>query len=276
VQFPKDAPKDADGRDSISLIRLITRIMFCWFLKEKGLLPTALFNADKMAELLGTIQPTESTYYKAILQNLFFATLNQEMDKREFRRDGQNFMAHNLYRYRSLMTQPDEVLKLFAGIPFMNGGLFECLDKTLGTAEKHRYVRLDGFSDRDDNPRCLPNDLFFGAVRTVDLSDAYGHNKFKAAKVAGLISILEGYNSRFADFKSEFFRFGLSIEPLVNRRRESEQVQNTGLHCVEFIVPTLLRGNAAPGAPAPITSLSVQDVPTQERGNDKSAPLKHA
>ena len=29
VRFPKDAPKDADGRDSLSLIRLITRVIFC-------------------------------------------------------------------------------------------------------------------------------------------------------------------------------------------------------------------------------------------------------
>ena len=42
ARFPKDAPKDADGRDSLSLIRLITRVIFCWFLKEKGLLPGAL------------------------------------------------------------------------------------------------------------------------------------------------------------------------------------------------------------------------------------------
>ena len=40
VCFPTHAPKDADGRDSISVIRLITRIIFCWFLKEKGLLLT--------------------------------------------------------------------------------------------------------------------------------------------------------------------------------------------------------------------------------------------
>jgi hypothetical protein len=39
VHFPKNAPKDADGQDSLSLIRLITRVIFCWFLKEKGLLP---------------------------------------------------------------------------------------------------------------------------------------------------------------------------------------------------------------------------------------------
>lgn len=198
AQFPKDAPKDADGRDSLSLIRLITRIIFCWFLKEKGLLPKALFD-PRIATLLGDYNPTESTYYKAILQNLFFATLNQEMDKRVFRKTGQNFMAHNLYRYRSLMKNPDEVLKLLAGIPFMNGGLFECLDKTLGTKENPTYARIDGFSDRDDNPLKIPNELFFGEERIVDLSGAYGDNKFKSAKVAGLIHILNRYKFTVAE-----------------------------------------------------------------------------
>lgn len=198
AKFPQDAPKDADGRDSLSLIRLITRIIFCWFLKEKGLLPNALFD-QRIATLLGDYNPSASTYYKAILQNLFFATLNQEMDKREFRKAGQNFMAHNLYRYRSLMKNPDEVLKLLAGIPFMNGGLFECLDKTLGTKDKPTYVRIDGFSDRDDNPLKIPNELFFGEVRIVDLSGAYGDNKFKSAKVTGLIHILDRYKFTVAE-----------------------------------------------------------------------------
>lgn len=191
--FPKHAPKDADGHDSLSLIRLITRVIFCWFLKEKGLLPDALFDPRKAPPMLKDASSDGSTYYKAILQNLFFATLNQEMNKREFRKEGQHFMAHNLYRYRNLLKNPDEVLALFADIPFMNGGLFECLDKVLGTKEKPHYIRIDGFSDRSDNQLACPNDLFFGAERVVDLSGAFGEKKFTSAKVRGLIHILEHY-----------------------------------------------------------------------------------
>ena len=112
--------------------------------------------------LLAAFQPQESGYYKAVLQNLFFATLNQEMGKREFRRDRQNFMAHNLYRHRRLLADPDEALRLFAAIPFMNGGLFECLDKVQGSKEKPVHVRVNGFSDRDDSSPDVPNELFFG------------------------------------------------------------------------------------------------------------------
>ena len=199
AHFPKDAPKDADGRDSLSLIRAITRVIFCWFLKEKGLLPDALFDPRRVPALLNDFSPQESTYYKAILQNLFFATLNQEMGKREFRKDGQHFMAHNLYRYRRLLKNPDEALKLFASIPFMNGGLFECLDKTLGTREKPNYVRIDGFSDRDDNPLMIPNDLFFGPEREVDLSAAYGAARYRRAKVCGIIRTLDRYKFTVAE-----------------------------------------------------------------------------
>jgi adenine-specific DNA-methyltransferase len=199
TRFPKHAPKDADGRDSLSLIRLITRVIFCWFLKEKGLLSDVLFEPDKTPALLNDCSPKESTYYKAILQNLFFATLNQEMNKREFRKDGQHFMAHNLYRYRSLLKNPSDILKLLANIPFMNGGLFECLDRARGTKEKPDHLRIDGFSDRDDNSLKIPNDLFFSPERVVDLSNAYGDNRFKSSKVEGLIRVLGRYKFTVAE-----------------------------------------------------------------------------
>lgn len=199
VRFPKNAPKDADGQDSMSLIRLITRIIFCWFLKEKGLLPSALFDEHKIPELLIDLSPKESTYYKAILQNLFFATLNQEMGKREFRKANQNFMAHNVYRYRSLLKSPNDLLNFLAKIPFMNGGLFECLDKTLGTKENPQYIRIDGFSDRDDNALKIPNSLFWGPERVVDLSEAYGEDKYSASRVAGLVRIFDRYKFTVAE-----------------------------------------------------------------------------
>ena len=51
VRFPKDAPKADDGKDHISVIRLITRLIFCGFVKEKGLIPDALILV--MASLVG-------------------------------------------------------------------------------------------------------------------------------------------------------------------------------------------------------------------------------
>lgn len=79
VEFPDDEEKNKDVRNATSTIRLITRIMFVWFLKQKGLIPEELFNESELEKILKYNDKTGSTYYKAILQNLFFATLNTEM-----------------------------------------------------------------------------------------------------------------------------------------------------------------------------------------------------
>ncbi len=204
VRFPKDAPKEADGHDHISVIRLITRLIFCWFVKEKGLIPDALFDERKLAQTLtgfepGKISDQESVFYKAILQNLFFATLNTEMDKRDWTKEEQNFMAHNLYRHSECFSEPKSALDLFREIPFLNGGLFECLDKDLGDnrpggAATPRYVRIDGFSRRGDSQPIVPDFLFFGGEREVDLSADYGDAKFRRVPVRGLIHIFNRYN----------------------------------------------------------------------------------
>ena len=199
VRFPKDAPKEADGHDHIGVIRMITRLIFCWFVKEKGLIPEVLFDQRRLDELLDGFAPDkdagkDSVFYKAILQNLFFATLNTEMDKRGWARDEQNFMAHSLYRHRDLFKKPGEALALFKNIPFLNGGLFECLDKDLGENVRPRYVRIDGFSRRPDSQPVVPDFLFFGPEREEDLSADYGDKKFRKVRVRGLIHTLHRYH----------------------------------------------------------------------------------
>jgi hypothetical protein len=199
VHFPKDAPKEADGHDHIGVIRMITRLIFCWFVKEKGLIPEVLFDQRRLDKLLDGFTPDKDTkkdsvFYKAILQNLFFATLNTEMDKRGWAKDEQNFMAHSLYRFRELFREPDAALTLFKNIPFLNGGLFECLDKDLGENTKPRYVRIDGFSRRPDSQPVVPDFLFFGPEREEDLSADYGDKKFRKVPVRGLIHTLRRYH----------------------------------------------------------------------------------
>jgi adenine-specific DNA-methyltransferase len=199
VAFPPDAGPD-ETRNATSVIRLITRLMFVWFLKEKGLVPDGLFNRRALEELLTWEDPQDSAYYKAILQNLFFATLNQEMntpqkpDNRKFRATreqgrSQHYMIHNLYRYERYFTDPGRALALFADIPFLNGGLFECLDRQ---AEDGQVLRLDAFSDRADNPLRVPDELFFGGERTVDLNETYGTSG-KRYQVRGILETLNRY-----------------------------------------------------------------------------------
>ena len=127
-------------------------------------MPNTLFDEDDIAELLTSLDAQESTYYKAILQNLFFATLNQEMnhppDKggrgvRKFRGEGrQHYNITSLYRYKRYFKDPEAALRLFETIPFLNGGLFECLDKP-DPDDAKTILRIDGFSDRDRTTRFL-------------------------------------------------------------------------------------------------------------------------
>ncbi|MCB8945209.1 MAG: Eco57I restriction-modification methylase domain-containing protein [Ardenticatenaceae bacterium] len=204
VTFPSEAGPD-ETRNATSVIRLITRLIFVWFIKEKGLIPDELFNRPKLDELLVWDDFNDSTYYKAILQNLFFATLNQEMnteakpDNRKFRgtRQGgqdQHHMIHNVYRYERYFQDPQSAIALFADVPFLNGGLFECLDKRI----EGQAVRVDGFSDRADNPLRVPDALFFGAERTIDLNETYGTSG-KVYKVRGLIETLSRYKFTIAE-----------------------------------------------------------------------------
>lgn len=224
VEFPEDAEKNKDVRNAISVIRMITRLIFIWFVKEKGLIPEDLFNQAKLKSLLNFSDKNQSTYYKAILQNLFFATLNTEMNKdkpgsRKFRgknkgegRD-QHYMIHNVFRYEDYFASPQDTLKkYFENIPFLNGGLFECLDKEIVGAGlkpaqinghpqtgrvtnpplQKKTIRIDGFSDRKDNPLKVPDYLFFSTEQPVNLNEIYG-TKNKTYKVRGLIDILDSY-----------------------------------------------------------------------------------
>src|SRR4029079_9130344 len=43
VEFPNDTKKNSEKHRATSLIRLLTRLIFCWFLKEKRLIPETLF-----------------------------------------------------------------------------------------------------------------------------------------------------------------------------------------------------------------------------------------
>lgn len=203
----EEALKEHKGKN---VIRLLTRILFIWFIKEKGLIPEDIFDertiANKFIDGFTPQKPEgifangkhSSKYYRAILQNLFFATLNQQQGKREFRSDGKHLNATQLMRYKSYLKNPEVFIQLMEEtVPFMNGGLFECLDKPHTTAKGPKggdlIIYIDGFSDRDDNNLVVPDFLFFDADEEVDLSKEYGNAKAKNSKTRGLIAILKSY-----------------------------------------------------------------------------------
>ncbi|MDY0128330.1 MAG: N-6 DNA methylase [Candidatus Cloacimonadaceae bacterium] len=210
VSFPAGEEKQEEKRNSISVIRLITRMFFVWFMKEKHLVPEELFDYSKIKTMLNFSDPADSSYYKAILQNLFFATLNTEMNhsgaqNRRFRMESNgnynpDFNNHCVYRYRKLFVDADQTIQdYFLSIPFLNGGLFECLDTEKKENGRNSYIRIDGFSDRKDNPLKVPDKLFFqDHEKELDLNEVYG-TKGKRYKVKGLLGILHSYKFTVAE-----------------------------------------------------------------------------
>jgi adenine-specific DNA-methyltransferase len=209
AQFPPDAQPDVDGKPSLHLIRLLTRVIFCWFVKEKTLpdgrplLPYDLFDAPRIRELLKDSSPGVGTYYTAILQNLFFATLNTEMDppggqpavRRFARKVTTDHMVHTLWRHEDQLRDPSKLTALLRDVPFLNGGLFECLDDRVEIegSNQTREVRVDGFSTNPAKQPRIPNFLFFGGDRTADLSAATGNSDRDHVTVTPLLDILNGF-----------------------------------------------------------------------------------
>lgn len=81
-------------------VRLIGRYIFCWFLKEKAIIPVSLISSE-------TIKNTDN-YYQGTLLRLFFDTLNTRVNERAW-----------------LQKVDEGTRSLFEKIPYLNGGLFD-------------------------------------------------------------------------------------------------------------------------------------------------------
>ena len=169
--FPTDKNRSLDPEEHV--IRLITRLLFVWFIKEKGLVAEELFNETQVSPLLKNYdRDTGDSYYRVVLQNLFFATLNTEIEKREFSQGGNSVHRNfSLYRYEDQMLDPDKLLGLFAQTPFINGGLFDCLDSFKATGDGG--YRIDCFSDKHYTKLSIPDRLFFDDRGLIPLLEHY-------------------------------------------------------------------------------------------------------
>ncbi|MEN3015729.1 MAG: hypothetical protein ABDH21_06735 [bacterium] len=183
------------GKIEENLIRLITRLIFVWFLKEKGLVPENIFDPKFLVKVVKDFLGS-SNYYNVILQNLFFATLNNEVGERKFAensdflRNRTQYGVKTLYRYQDkLLISEQDFINIFERVPFINGGLFVCLDENF-IDEDNEYI--DGFSRNEKRRAVLPDYLFFGDYREEDLSDFYGERRI--VKVRSLINIFKDYN----------------------------------------------------------------------------------
>ncbi|MBR5972439.1 MAG: Eco57I restriction-modification methylase domain-containing protein [Paludibacteraceae bacterium] len=193
IYFPNNTDTPEDDLDDIEkkIIRLITRLMFVWFIKQKGLVPDTLFEEKDLSDILLDFDPIsidQGNYYNAILQNLFFATLNRAIEDEEGQRGFATLQGQRdvktLYRYAEMFKiTKDEILQLFSEVPFLNGGLFECLDKTKKIDGVEKAYNYDGFSRNDSR---FPN----GRYR----QRAFIPNIFFFHQEKGILNILKRYN----------------------------------------------------------------------------------
>ena len=132
-------------------------MIFIWFMREQGLVPKNLFEEESITTIIKDLSPENSNYYQAILQNLFFATLSTKKDERKFISQIRGYKGHNpdfgnqsVFRFQELFKNPDKLKDYFSEIPFLNGGLFECLD------DKPNGIYIDGFTSVKKNQPNVP------------------------------------------------------------------------------------------------------------------------
>jgi len=140
--------------DPDTALRHVVRLLFCFFLQEKELVPKELFEELFVKEHLK--DKDEYRYYNAILRNLFFHCLNTPIKER------------GELEHKNLMKYAERIQAQFDKIPFLNGGLFN----------EHAG---------DEIP--LGNRYFFSDEETHELPELGGK-----CKVAGIIQILSKYH----------------------------------------------------------------------------------
>jgi type I restriction-modification system DNA methylase subunit len=158
-----------------AVIRVIIRMLFIWFMKEKGLIDARLFTREFAAEFVGK----KDGYYNAILQNLFFAVLNKKITERRFRKEDpsnkydpekNDYGILDTFRHKKFFKpgKVDAFLRETKTIPFINGGLFVCHDykfsgKDAATNERNakgNYI-IDGFSDNPKDRATISDAVIF-------------------------------------------------------------------------------------------------------------------
>ncbi|MDR2583965.1 MAG: N-6 DNA methylase [Fibromonadaceae bacterium] len=111
-----------------AVIRVIIRLMFMWFMKEKKMIKPDFFTRKFAADFL----KNKNTYYNAVLQNMFFAVLNTKISERRFLEQNEYDMFQ-FFRYETFFKQGKaiEFKQLTDEIPFINGGIFTCHDQQI-------------------------------------------------------------------------------------------------------------------------------------------------
>ncbi len=172
---------DKDENKKNFLVRLLARTMFCWFVKEKGLIQKELLELKEwnktIYKLTNDIEEksflNNNSYYRGILQNLFFNALNKK-DKK----------SKDDFKWTQYWNN-DLDLSWFTNVPYINGGIFDSLeeDNSRGSIE--------------DDVIKIPNFLFYGNVESLEV------RRVRGARVTTVVETIErkGLNGILHSYK---------------------------------------------------------------------------
>lgn len=96
------------------VLRLVGRLIFCWFLKAKGWIPSNLLSLEAINQ--------NSNYYHKILETLFFECLNKDPKTRDL-----------------------DKKEMFESVPYLNGGLFEAKSDDHYDTSKAEFLDRSNF-----------------------------------------------------------------------------------------------------------------------------------
>ena len=164
--------QDNHSIDADYALRLVIRLLFCFFLREKNeLVPKELLD-QSIEKYLKSDE--EHSYYKGILRNLFFHSINTPDNRK--------------YENEKLLVDKKNIRGWFSAIPFLNGGLFDVHEK-------------------DDIP--IGNDYFFSQKKTRHLTELG-----ETCDVYGVVTILSKYQYKLSlDDLLDQAEYGKTVDP---------------------------------------------------------------
>ena len=180
------------------LVRLLARTMFCWFVKEKGLIKHELLELtdwqNNRYKLTQDIDDKKflngNSYYRGVLQNVFFNALNQKEKK--------SIKDFGWTKYLNI----DFDVNWLVEIPYLNGGIFDKLEED------------NAKESIEDAVLKIPNYLFYGIEEEEEVKIGKGakaRTEVQKVEHKGLNGILKSY--KFTLDENTPFEEDIALDP---------------------------------------------------------------
>jgi hypothetical protein len=180
------------------LVRLLARTMFCWFVKEKGLIKHELLELTSWEgikhKLTNDVDDEDflqkNSYYRGVLQNVFYNALNQK--EKNSAKD---------FKWTKYL-HPGFQIDWLTQIPYLNGGIFDKLEED------------NAKESIEDSVISIPNYLFYGIETDETVTKGKGAKATKLVEKVehkGLNGILKSY--KFTLDENTPFEEDIALDP---------------------------------------------------------------